>query len=66
MIRRARGATLRRMDITIELHERNPPAGRVRVDGRPPTPFAGWLTLLAILERVVEDQPRPTAAGVDG
>jgi len=66
MTRRARDATLGRMDITIEVHDRHPPAGRVRVDGRPPTPFAGWLTLLAILERIVDDQPRPTGAGVDG
>jgi hypothetical protein len=50
------------VEITIDVDERRPLAGRVWVRGGAPAGFAGWLALLALLERLVEEDGLASAA----
>jgi hypothetical protein len=47
----------RGVEIRIDVDAARPPAGRVRPPEGPPIRFDGWLALLAVLERLVEEQP---------
>ena len=44
------------VDIRIEVEHRRPLAGRVWPAGHAPAPFAGWLELLAVLERLLDEK----------
>jgi hypothetical protein len=44
------------VEIRIDVEAARPPAGRVRPSDGAPIRFDGWLSLLAILERLLEDQ----------
>jgi hypothetical protein len=54
------------MEIRIELLQLQPLAGRVRAGGGAPDHFGGWLALLALLERVVQDELASPADGLGG
>lgn len=54
------------MRIWIEIEQRRPLVGQVRRERGEPAPFAGWLALLGILERVVEDGLEPPAHRLGG
>ncbi len=41
------------MRIDVQVDERAPPVGFVRVDEGPPVPFVGWLGLLRILSEAM-------------
>jgi hypothetical protein len=61
----------RGMEIRIDVDAARPPGGRVRPPDGAPVRFDGWLSLLAILERLVEERPvgpgRPgSASGPSG
>jgi hypothetical protein len=47
----------RRVEIRIDVDAARPPVGRVRPPDGAPIRFDGWLSLLAVLERLVEEQP---------
>ena len=66
MLCRGAVVTLGGVEIRIDVQERLPLAGRVRVDGRAPARFEGWLALLAILDRVVEAGLASAADGFGG
>lgn len=61
-----RGGHAQDMEIRIELLQLRPLAGRVRAGARAPDDFAGWLALLALLERLVEDELASPADGLGG
>jgi hypothetical protein len=44
------------MDLRLEVDGCRPVTGRVLVEGAEPLEFTGWLTLLALLERLVEGE----------
>lgn len=50
------------VEIRIEVEERRPLAGRLSVRGGPPVRFVGWLALLGLLERLVEERVLEAAA----
>jgi hypothetical protein len=59
MFRRAGGVRIGPMEIRIDVEAASPPAGRIRPPSGAPIPFAGWLSLMAALERVLEQQSTP-------
>ena len=59
-----RGGHAHEMEVRIELLQLRPLVGRVRVGGRAPDHFEGWLALLALLERVVQDELTRPADGL--
>ena len=55
------------MDLRLEVDGRRPVTGYVLVEGAEPLAFTGWLTLLALLERLVEgDGSDAVADGLGG
>jgi hypothetical protein len=54
------------VEIRIEFLELSPVAGRVGAGDRAPDHFAGWLALLALLERLVDEELASAADGLGG
>ena len=53
--------------VTLELYGGSPVTGRLFADPAQPVMFAGWLTLMALLERLVEAEPlQVPPAGLGG
>lgn len=51
------------VEIGIEVTEHRPLAGRLWANGRPAAEFAGWLDLLARLERLLREERQAAPSG---
>ena len=51
--------------VTLELYRGRPVTGRLYADGAEPVAFTGWLTLMALLENLVEDEPAGACRPLD-
>jgi len=55
------------VNVRLEVTGGQPVIGLVEVEGAEPVPFTGWLSLLALLERLAESPPsEPPAHGLGG
>jgi hypothetical protein len=53
------------MHLRIDLDERDPPTGRIRLEDGPEHPFTGWLGLLGEMAELLDAHGDPVAGDRD-